>query len=272
MHHEKNSPQRPAEKVTINVITMPFAKAMEMNSDDIRHTIAILFPKRRKGLVVIVRIDHHLPLRKKCMVELPPLDLDKYDARLDSVDQLPAGQPLIGYHGTLKEDLRVLAEKLAEVSAQEHLDGGFFPGYASSAKATYWTPLTDDLPPHMAHVRLIRNSPDNAVLFAEGAMVKSMSFAALVDHNFASTRIERVFKSAVLFIDRTTSNGRKVLIVTEKSLQLLDLLTGKTERVSTQPETPHEKTLAYFRGRECATMLVGCGAIKLDPFYFPMGA
>lgn len=215
---------------------------------------------------------HHLPLRKKCMVELPVLDLTKYDARLHSIDQLPGGQPLIGYHGTLKTDLRRLAETLAETSSREHLDGGFFPGYASSAKSAYWTPLTNDLPPHMGHVRLLRNSHNDTVLFAEGKMVKSMSFDDLINHRFASTRIERIFESEVLFIDRTTSNGRKVLIITEGSIQLLDLLTGKTERVSTQPETPHEKTLAYFRGRECATMIAGGGAITLDPFSFSNGS
>lgn len=268
--HEKNNTLYFEEKVTIDVRTVPLAEAMEMNGNDIRHTVAILFPKRRQGLVVIVRIDHQLPLRRKCMVQFPPLDMSKYDARLHSIDQLPGDQPLIGYHGVLKTDLRLLAEKLAAVSARENLHGGFFPGFSSSAKAAYWTPLTDDLPVHMTHVQMMRGIKDG-LLFAEENTVKNISFTDLMHSNFASSTIERVFESEVLFIDRIGNNGRKVLIVTDTSLQLLDLVTGKTEKVRAQPENRHEKIFAYFRGRECATTIVGDSTVALDPFYFPTG-
>lgn len=268
MPHEKKDALHSPEKVTVSVITMPFAEAMEMNGDDIKHTMAVLFPKRRKGLVAVVRINTHLTLREKCRIQLPALDLSKYDARLHSVDQLLVDHAIIGYQGVFKEDMLRLAKRLAMVSAQENLNGGLFPGYPlPTGESRYWTEFTENLPGNWAHVRLVRNARADTLLLAEGAVVRSISLTSVLDGDLSFTRTEMVFESEVVFIDRTTNNGEKVLVVTEDCLYLLDLVTRTTERVKGQPYESHEKIVAYFRGREHATTLVGINkAVELNPF------
>ncbi|MCR4322685.1 MAG: hypothetical protein NUV61_01190 [Candidatus Azambacteria bacterium] len=270
MNKESTLPDS-VKKPVITVISMKFADAMSMTGNDIKHTVAILFPKRRKGLVVVVRSNIHLTLREKCRLDLPPLDLSKYDARLHSVDQLPVDHAITGYQGVLKPELLHLAERLALVSSKEKLNGGLFPGYPLPMESHYWTEFTENLPVHWAHVRLVRNTALDALLFAEGKVVKSIFLTNLLDGHFLSTRTEMIFESEVLFIDRTTNNGEEVLVVTDDSLYLLNLITKKVEGVKEHLEGEHGKITSYFKKHKHTVSSVEGKAIGLDPIYSPTG-
>lgn len=252
----------------------------ELTGEDLLEIKAFLFLKNKtcNKTVDVVRVYSPKDIRAHYHLGLPQLPMGKYRALLhhiDFFDEEITGQShaIVNFQGILEPDVKGVAERFAAILQRDRISGGaFFPGYFSRGQSATRILGVADIPHDITNVRLMRQV--KMAIFARGTTISSVPLRDLLSGSWDKEKemdIKTVDKSAVLFIDQVIRND-KVLVITEAGIYMLNINTGKAERLKAQPEKIEEKTTAYFRGASFATKLIHGGkTIALDPFYAPTG-
>ncbi|MBI5913219.1 hypothetical protein HY839_02130 [Candidatus Azambacteria bacterium] len=252
----------------------------KLTGKDLLEIKAFLFLKKPicNKTVDAVRVYSPKDIRAHYHLRLPQLPMNKYYALLhhvDFFDEEITGQShaIADYQGALTPDVKGVAERFAAILQRDGICGGaFFPGYFSRGHSAIRILGVGNIPRGITNIRLVRK--EKMAIFARGATIYSTSLRDILSRNWGKEKemaIKTPDKSPVLFIDQVIRNT-KVLVITEAAIYMLNINTGKAERIKTQPERIEEKTTAYFRGAAFATKLINGGkTIALDPFYAPTG-
>lgn len=235
-----------------SVAQMTTKEFADMTQQNIKDAAAIIILKGKPGVQVVSVANMSILTQALCA--LPELAVSQVSTIIRYVNQLPNGQPLISYYGTMPSD-EIIASlaKLARTSSS--INGAIFSGYATLAPALgeekHFSPeLT--IKSGMTNIRVAKSE----VIFAFGSTVKRMTVNDFSTGQWNKATEISSFTKNVLFIDRVQDNVTNV-VTEDKIVRSYSIVSKKAAEIHDQ--SSNLKILSFVQWAKSAVITTPLG-------------
>lgn len=251
--------QKKSNAAVISEKAMSATQAGNMNTDQIRNTVA-LYTKRGSSNLFALITDTPMSIREKTVLALPAVnkaDMSSQIVSINMIEHKSAVIPVVTYVGTLPSEANKAIALLAHTCAS--IRGGYFPGYASlSDTKTQVGGIT--APAHFKN--MIALNKRGSLLFSVDKTIQEISVADFLKQNWPAAKVINPLDSSVLFMGRPSEDEKNVFVVTEADILTVDIVSKRWSRIKKQPATLSEKAIAFFKDSKSMTSLFNDGSIE----------
>lgn len=224
-------------------------KMMHINdivNEDPKRIVSVAFPFKGNGEgkdIEIMRLTKTISVKEKVLLFLPKADNQRYYARLFSVQLLKDGNRveriIIEAAGRVSPEVKLTAEKIANVMFKKDVTSAFFPAYeflptpvmpvrcyiANSFDMFHLKAVPD------INIRNIRILDGNNLLYSMGNRIMKIKINDIVNNNWPLADIIYESDDDILFLDRVQNNtviatreGNSIVAIdlSRSSVQTLD--------------------------------------------------